>query len=63
MKYSNAQIMRGKQGFSQEQASQALNINRAYLSQLETYKCPMTDDMKSKMSKLYQCNIKELFPA
>lgn len=60
MKYTNAQVMRGRVGFSQEQASLALGINRAYLSQLETYKCPMTDDMKAKMAKLYRCNVKEL---
>lgn len=63
MKYTQMQIQRLKLGFSQEKAADQLGISRSYLSQLETYMLPAPVELVRKMTKLYQCAYKDLFPS
>lgn len=63
MKYTPMQIQRLRNRFSQEKAAEQLGISRSYLSQLETYMLPVPVDLAKKMTKLYQCTYKDLFPS
>lgn len=57
------QDLRNESGFTQEQASKVLSITKEYLSMLENGSRNPSDTLKEKMSKLYNCNITDIFLA
>lgn len=63
MKIKTLQSMRNEKGLTQEQASKILMISVQYLSMLETGDRNPSDSLKEKMSKLYDCEIADIFLA
>lgn len=63
MKYTPMQLQRLCKGLTQEHVSKQLDISRSYLSLIETYQVRVSDELLSKMIKLYQCQMKDLFPS
>lgn len=61
MKQKNLQDLRKDKGLTQEQAAKILNITKEYLSMLETGERNPSDSLKEKMSKLYGCEIADIF--
>ena len=57
------QQLRLEKGLTQEQASKILEITKEYLSMLETADRNPSDNLKVKMSKLYECDISDIFLA
>lgn len=63
MKSKTLQQLRIGRGLTQEQSSKILSITSIYLSMIENgYRNP-SDELKSKMAKLYNCDIKDIFLA
>ena len=60
MKVSPVKLLRIKQSLSQDEAAERLGISRGYISQIETMDIRISDELKSKMAKLYKCNVKDL---
>ena len=63
MKNKTLQDLRNEKGLTQEQASKILTITKEYLSMLETGDRNPSDSLKEKMSKLYGCEIADIFLA
>ena len=63
MEKKTLQDLRNESGFTQEQASKVLSITKEYLSMLENGSRNPSDTLKEKMSKLYNCNITDIFLA
>ena len=57
------QSLRNSRNLTQEQASKILEISPIYLSMLENADRNPSDDLKQKMSKLYGCDIADIFLA
>ena len=57
------QELRKNKNLTQEQSSKILGITKEYLSMLETGDRNPSDHLKEKMSKLYDCNIADIFLA
>lgn len=57
------QQLRLNKGLTQEQSSKILGITKEYLSMLETADRNPSDNLKEKMSKLYECDISDIFLA
>ncbi len=57
------QDLRMERNLTQEQASKILAINKIYLSMLENGNRNPSDSLKQKMSKLYNCDISDIFLA
>lgn len=57
------QKLRTKKGLTQEQASKILSITPIYLSMLENGDRNPSDGLKTKMAKLYDCEISDIFLA
>lgn len=57
------QDLRTHSGFTQEQAANFLVITKEYLSMLENGSRNPSDALKEKMSKLYNCDITDIFLA
>ena len=57
------QDLRIERNLTQEQVSKILKINKIYLSMLENGIRNPSDALKQKMSKLYNCNISDIFLA
>ena len=57
------QDLRVDSGFTQEQAAKILVITKEYLSMLENGSRNPSDALKEKMSKLYNCDITDIFLA
>lgn len=55
--------MRENRGLTQQQASKILDITKEYLSAIEGGRRKPGDNLKVKMSKLYQVSIEEIFLA
>ena len=55
--------IRESRNLTQEQASKCLGISITYLSMLENGKRNPSDKLKSKMTKLYQVDIADIFLA
>lgn len=63
MKNKNLQQLRLDTGITQTKASKILGITNEYLSMLENGDRNPSDSLKEKMSKLYKCNIADIFLA
>lgn len=57
------QELRKKRNLTQEQSSKILGITKEYLSMLETGDRNPSDALKTKMAKLYECTITDIFLA
>ena len=57
------QDLRKQKNLTQEQTSKILGVTKEYLSMLETGDRNPSDSLKLKMSKLYECNIADIFLA
>lgn len=55
------QDLRKENSITQEQASKYLEITKVYLSMLENAERNPSDNLKEKMSKLYNCSIADIF--
>lgn len=63
MKNRNLQQLRLDTGITQTKASEILGITNEYLSMLENGDRNPSDSLKERMSKLYNCNIADIFLA
>lgn len=63
MKSKTLQNLRNSRNLTQEQASKILDISPIYLSMLENADRNPSDELKQKMSKLYGCDIADIFLA
>lgn len=63
MKQKNLQDLRKDKGLTQDQAAKILLITKEYLSMLETGERNPSDSLKEKMTKLYRCEIADIFLA
>lgn len=63
MKNKNLQELRLDKGLTQEQASKILGITKEYLSMLETADRNPSDNLKTKLAKLYKCEPVDIFLA
>lgn len=57
------QDLRKERQITQEQASKIFSITKEYLSMLENGVRNPSDNLKEKMSKLYNCSIADIFLA
>lgn len=57
------QDLRNKRNLTQEQASKILGIRKEYLSMIENGERNPSDELKEKMTKLYECGIADIFLA
>lgn len=57
------QDLRKEKNLTQDQASKILSITKEYLSMLENGGRNPSDALKNKMSKLYNCDIADIFLA
>ena len=63
MKVKSLQELRKNMDLTQVQAAKKLKITPIYLSMLETADRNPSDNLKLKMSKLYRCEISDIFLA
>lgn len=63
MKKKTLQDLRKEKKLTQEQSSKILSITKEYLSMLENGERNPSDNLKEKMSKLYNCDIADIFLA
>lgn len=63
MKKRTLQQLRKDKNLTQEQTAKILTITKEYLSMLENGDRNPSDSLKEKMSKLYECNIADIFLA
>lgn len=63
MKKKTLQDLRKEKNLTQEQSSKILSITKEYLSMLENGDRNPSDNLKEKMSKLYNCDIADIFLA
>lgn len=63
MKRKTLQDLRKEKDLTQEQASKILSITKEYLSMLENGERNPSDPLKERMTKLYNCEISDIFLA
>lgn len=63
MKKQTLQDLRKNKDLTQEQSAKILSITKEYLSMLENGKRNPSDSLKEKMTKLYNCEIIDIFLA
>lgn len=63
MKKTTLKQLREKNKFTQEQASNKLNITKEYLSMLERAERNPSDKLKEEMANLYNCTVVDIYLA